>query len=330
MSRHAAGSSSASAPSPRSPSSPRRPPSRTRDGTVNRPPTCPRCRSWSARAARSPRWTGKPARSGSTCSRRAATPPTRRSPRRLRWASPSPTAPASAVAGSSSTTTPRPRRSRTIDGRETAPKSFTPTVFQNPDGTALDFNTVVNSGLSVGTPGTPALWDRATRGSGRGSSGSCCKPAEDLAESGFVVDQTFRDQTASNEAKFRKFPATVAVYLPGNALPVVGSTFRNPDMAAAYKELRTHGVASLYGGKLGQAVVDEAQDPSTAPGVSVYPGQLDPRRPRGVPRPGQGPGHLAVQGVRRLRDVDAELGRHRRRGDAQPHRGVRDRGPGPA
>ena len=39
--------------------------------------------------------------------------------------------------------------------------------------------------------------------------GQLLKPAEDLAESGFVVDQTFRDQTASNEAKFRKFPATV-------------------------------------------------------------------------------------------------------------------------
>jgi gamma-glutamyltranspeptidase/glutathione hydrolase len=162
----------------------------------------------------------------------------------------------------------------TIDGRETAPMTFTSTTFQNPPGTALDFDTVVRSGLSVGTPGTPALWDRATSRFGTWKLGQLLKPAEDLAESGFVVDQTFRDQTAGNEAKFRKFPATVAVYLPGNALPVVGTTFRNPDMAAAYKELRTHGVASLYGGKLGRAVAAEAQDPSTAPGVSVYPGQL--------------------------------------------------------
>ena len=81
---------------------------------------------------------------------------------------------------------------------------------------------MVNSGLSVGTPGTPALWDRAASRFGTWKLGQLLKPAEDLAESGFVVDQTFRDQTASNEAKFRKFPATVAVYLPGNALPVVG------------------------------------------------------------------------------------------------------------
>jgi gamma-glutamyltranspeptidase/glutathione hydrolase len=162
----------------------------------------------------------------------------------------------------------------TIDGRETAPKTFTSTTFQNPSGTALDFNTVVTSGLSVGTPGTPALWDQAASKFGTWKLGQLLKPAEDLAERGFVVDQTFRDQTASNEARFRKFPATAAVFLPGNALPVVGSTFRNPDMAAAYKELRTHGVDSLYGGKLGQAVAAEAEDPSTAAGVSVYPGQL--------------------------------------------------------
>ena len=38
-------------------------------------------------------------------------------------------------AGSSCTTTPKTKKVSTIDGRETAPKSFTPTVFQSPDGT---------------------------------------------------------------------------------------------------------------------------------------------------------------------------------------------------
>ena len=49
----------------------------------------------------------------------------------------------------------RTRRVHTIDSRETAPRSFTPTVFTDGDGNALDFNTVVNSGLSVGVPGHP-------------------------------------------------------------------------------------------------------------------------------------------------------------------------------
>jgi gamma-glutamyltranspeptidase / glutathione hydrolase len=162
----------------------------------------------------------------------------------------------------------------TIDGRETAPKSFTPTVFQNPNGTALPFQDVVDSGLSVGTPGTPRLWDEAARTLGTWRFGELLKPAERLATTGFVVDQTFRDQTAANAERFRKFPETAAVFLPGNEPPAVGSVFKNLDMAKAYRELRTHGVASLYGGRLGQAVVAEVQNPTTRPGLSVYKGQL--------------------------------------------------------
>ena len=49
----------------------------------------------------------------------------------------------------------------TIDGRETAPASFHDKVFVGADGKAMDFDTVVNSGLSVGVPGTPATWEMA-------------------------------------------------------------------------------------------------------------------------------------------------------------------------
>ena len=164
----------------------------------------------------------------------------------------------------------------TIDGRETAPKSFTETTFVDPaTGTPYPFQTVVDSGLSVGTPGTPALWDRAARTFGTIRLSELLKPAEHLAAKGFVVDQTFRDQTAANETRFRKFPETAAVFLPGGQLPVVGSTFTNPDMARAYRELRTHGVDSIYeGGRLGQAIVAEVRNPTTRPDVSVLKGQL--------------------------------------------------------
>src|SRR5690606_37223572 len=44
----------------------------------------------------------------------------------------------------------------TIDGRETAPCSFHDKVFVGADGAAMHSDTVVNSGLSVGVPATPA------------------------------------------------------------------------------------------------------------------------------------------------------------------------------
>src|SRR5688572_7207589 len=86
----------------------------------------------------------------------------------------------------------RSRRVGTIDGRETAPATFTPTVFTNPDGTPLTFATVVSSGLSVGVPGTPAVWDEAARRFGTRRLSTLLAPAEALARRGFVVDATYQ------------------------------------------------------------------------------------------------------------------------------------------
>jgi gamma-glutamyltranspeptidase / glutathione hydrolase len=163
---------------------------------------------------------------------------------------------------------------RTIDGRETAPATFTENAFREADGTPMDFTKAVNSGLSVGVPGSPATWDLAARTFGTRRLGDLLKPAEEIARRGFLVDQTFHDQTDANAARFRTFPETARVFLPGGSAPAVGSVFRNPDMASAYRELRTHGVASLYAGRLGRAIVAEAQNPHTAPGVSVPHGQI--------------------------------------------------------
>lgn len=166
------------------------------------------------------------------------------------------------------------RKVTTIDGRETAPRTFTPTTFTKPDGTAMDFATVVSSGLSIGAPGTPALWEKAARTFGTVRLSELLKPAERLAADGFVVDQTFRDQTVQNAPRFAKFPATARIFLRGGQPPAVGSTFRNPDLAKAYRELRTHGAQSIYSGRLATAIAAEAQAPHTAPGVSVLGGRL--------------------------------------------------------
>jgi gamma-glutamyltranspeptidase/glutathione hydrolase len=167
------------------------------------------------------------------------------------------------------------RKVSTIDGRETAPSTFTETTFIDPStGKPYPFATVVNSGLSIGTPGTPATWDVAARTWGKRSLSDLLAPAQRLAERGFVVDQTFHDQTESNAGRFANFPETARVFLPGGSAPAVGSTFRNPDMAKAYALLRAEGVDALYDGALGEAIVAEAQHPTTKPGTSVLPGQL--------------------------------------------------------
>lgn len=162
----------------------------------------------------------------------------------------------------------------TIDGRETAPATFHDKVFTEPDGSAMDFDTVVNSGLSVGVPGTPATWEMAAERYGTKSLNTLLKPAEMVARKGFVVDQPFHDATVDNAERFAQFPDTAEIYLPGGEPIKTGAILRNPDLARAYRLMRTHGADAMQRGELGEAVVKTARNPRTAPGVSVPRGQI--------------------------------------------------------
>lgn len=157
----------------------------------------------------------------------------------------------------------------TIDGRETAPASYTETRFTGDDGAELDFDAVVNSGLSIGVPGTPATWELAAQRFGTRPLASLLRPAEQLAERGFVVDQHFHDQTAENAERFSRFPETARVFLRDGQAPAIGSTFANPDLAGVYRQLRLRGMGAFYRGRIAQAVLAEANRPSAVPGREV-------------------------------------------------------------
>ncbi|MEU9986807.1 gamma-glutamyltransferase [Streptomyces sp. NPDC048045] len=167
------------------------------------------------------------------------------------------------------------RTVHTVDGRETAPLTADSHLFVE-NGKPLAFADAVSSGLSVGTPGTPATWQRALDQWGSRSLGTVLKPAERIARDGFTVDDTFRSQTASNETRFRYFPDTAALFLPGGRLPAVGSTFKNPDLARTYQELAGKGVGAIYHGDLGQDIVDTVNKPPVDPGSgwNARPGRL--------------------------------------------------------
>ncbi|MBW5422991.1 gamma-glutamyltransferase [Streptomyces sp. BG9H] len=167
------------------------------------------------------------------------------------------------------------RKVSTIDGRETAPRTADSGLFLE-NGKPIPFADAVTSGLGVGTPGTPATWQSALDAWGSKRLGTLLKPAERLARDGFTVDATFRSQTESNEKRFRDFPASAKLFLPGGKLPVVGSTFKNPDLARTYEELGRKGVDALYHGKLAKDFVRTVNKPPVDPasGREVRPGDL--------------------------------------------------------
>ncbi|WP_406290873.1 gamma-glutamyltransferase [Embleya sp. NBC_00896] len=162
----------------------------------------------------------------------------------------------------------RSRTVRTLDGRETAPAAMREGAFLDPaTGLPIPFDQGVNSGLSVGVPGTPQTWNTALRKWGTTDLRAALRPAQQLAERGFVVDATFRDQTAANATRFDDITPTAKLFLPNGQPPVVGSVFRNPDLARTYDELGRKGVDWFYRGGLGREVVRTAQRPPVAPGA---------------------------------------------------------------
>jgi gamma-glutamyltranspeptidase/glutathione hydrolase len=165
----------------------------------------------------------------------------------------------------------------TLDGRETAPAAFRPDSFIDPStGNPISFAEGVTSGLGVGVPGTPRLWEDALARFGSIPLADALAPSIAIARGGFEVDQTFHDQVASNQARFQDFTSTRQLYLPDGSAPAVGSTFRNPDLAQVYQTLAAHGMDAFYGGDVANAIVATVQHPPLASGVTrtVRPGLM--------------------------------------------------------
>ncbi|MFD9454268.1 gamma-glutamyltransferase [Streptomyces sp. NPDC059985] len=192
----------------------------------------------------------------------------------------------------------RTRRVHTIDGRETAPATATDTLFQE-NGVPIPFAEGQTSGRGVGVPGTPATWKSALDSWGTRPLRQLMKPAEKLARDGFTVDATFRAQTAANEERFRDFPDTRALFLPGGALPVVGSTFKNPDLADTYAELGRKGTGALYRGPIADDIVRTVRKPPVDPAAvrNVRSGDLTAADLRSYATKRQEPTRVSYRGL---------------------------------
>lgn len=151
----------------------------------------------------------------------------------------------------------------TIDGRETAPATMPHDAFIDPKtGKPYNFTPeLVTSGVSVGVPGTPATWERALDRWGTKDLDDVLEPAIRVADRGFVVDDTFRQQTLDNKLRFEAFTSTSKLFLPGGDAPAVGSIFKNPDLAATYRLLADKGTSGFYHGALAKEIAAAVQAP---------------------------------------------------------------------
>lgn len=153
----------------------------------------------------------------------------------------------------------------TYDGRETAPASAKPDRFLK-DGRPMDFDTAVQSGLSIGTPGLVRLLETAHRQHGKLPWADLFAPAIRLARQGFTIStrlhfllRWFGPTGLSPEAKAYFFDSN------GSPLPI-GYTLRNEPYAATLEKIAQSGADAFYTGPLADAIVAAAQKAPNAAG----------------------------------------------------------------
>jgi gamma-glutamyltranspeptidase/glutathione hydrolase len=190
-------------------------------------------------------------------------------------------------------------RVTTIDHRERAPASMRPASFFE-NGAPLPFNSARYSGLSVGVPGTVLGWSHALERYGTISLAEALAPAIRVAREGFVVDQTFFDQTQGNVDFFDDVPATAALFLDPDGTPRdVGTVFRNPDLARTYERIAHLGAKGFYRGAIADALVETVQHPPVSPSANHKwrPGLMAMRDLHTYVAPERAPTHVTYRGL---------------------------------
>ncbi|WP_171210295.1 MULTISPECIES: gamma-glutamyltransferase [unclassified Ruegeria] len=155
----------------------------------------------------------------------------------------------------------------TLDGRETAPLAARPTLFQDENGEPLKFFDAVVGGLSVGTPGTPALMAEAHRRWGRSPWPSLFDNGIALAEDGFLVSPRLASLVEADAERLARFPATADYFLPGGEPLAQGQRLTNQAYADTLKALASQGAAGFYGGDVATGIVNTVRNAPGNPGV---------------------------------------------------------------
>lgn len=150
-----------------------------------------------------------------------------------------------------------------IDGRESAPAGAKTTMFLDANGKPLAFNTAVQTGMSVGIPGTLKAVSTALSNYGTISLSQAIQPAINLARNGFIVNfnlaRNIVGYASRLENRANGNPAA-DVFLPNGQPLQEGQLLKQPDLANTLQAIATNGPSYLYGDSpFSEALVKIAQ-----------------------------------------------------------------------
>lgn len=154
----------------------------------------------------------------------------------------------------------------TYDGRETAPAAARPDRFLV-NGARMPFGEAVNSGLSVGVPGTVAVMALLHERHGKLPWARLFEPAIQLAEHGFSVSQRLNLLLTWFGAE-RFTPPARRYFFSDDGWPrPVGSTLKNPEFAKTLRTLAKEGARAFYeDGPIARSIVEAVSSAPNARG----------------------------------------------------------------
>jgi gamma-glutamyltranspeptidase/glutathione hydrolase len=80
-------------------------------------------------------------------------------------------------------------------------------------------------------------------------------PSIRYAEEGFPVTEVIAGYWQKAADRLRRYPESARTYLPGGQAPRAGDIFKNPDLAASYRQIAQGGRDAFYRGPIAQAIV---------------------------------------------------------------------------
>lgn len=155
----------------------------------------------------------------------------------------------------------------TLDGREKAPLAATPRLFQNGEGEPLGFYDAVVGGLSVGTPGTPALMEDVHVRWGKLPWAELLAPAIERAEAGFAVSPRLAGLIQADADRLGRFATTSEYFMPGGTPLAAGDLLQNPAYGATLRAMAAGGSRAFYTGDIAADIVATVQGAEGNPGV---------------------------------------------------------------
>jgi gamma-glutamyltranspeptidase/glutathione hydrolase len=151
-----------------------------------------------------------------------------------------------------------------LDNYSTAPAAATPDLYTPVADTWPDYMETKGRQnklgyLAVGVPGTLKAWAELVDHWGRLDLETVMQPAIRHAAHGFRVSQYLHELISDNQADLACCPEASRVFLPHGQPPAIGERIVQPALAASLRTIANEGASALYGGSLGQTIVEGIQ-----------------------------------------------------------------------